>query len=240
MLKGMVILITSSALVTEVIWQLYKMYRRSQRKVINTANGCAKQFCKDTEVNIDGEVMLFSKDSALCRPHLGHLKPCAKLDCPVRHLRRILDYLDSATDSLDVCIYFFTFSELAEAIIKANNRNVVVRMILDESMAQNDTSQLMQFYKEGIKPKFKKLDTLMHHKFVIIDNKILITGSLNWTKSAFFGNFENIIVTNDPVLVKPFIIGFESMWTFFNSTTTEDSNHNSRNSSFRSLNISTS
>jgi len=58
--------------------------------------------------------------------------------------------LDSATDTLDVCIYFFTFPDLAEAIIKAKKRNVVVRMIVDESMAQNDTSQIMNFYKEGL------------------------------------------------------------------------------------------
>lgn len=81
----------------------------------------------------------------------------------------------------------------------------------------------------------------MHHKFVIIDNEILISGSVNWTKSAFFGNFENIVLTNDPTLVKPFINEFESIWTILNTMTIEDSkNQNSSNSSFRSLNTSTS
>jgi len=111
--------------------------------------------------------------------------------------------------------------ELAEAIIRAKKRNVIIRMILDESMSQNDTSQIMNFYKEGIKLKSKQLDVLMHHKFVVIDNNTLITGSINWTKSAFFGNFENVLVTNESALVKPFINEFERIWTMLNTIATK-------------------
>lgn len=58
--------------------------------------------------------------------------------------------MDSATDTLDICIYFFTCPELAEAIIKAKNRKVVIRMILDKSMAENDISQIVNFIKAGL------------------------------------------------------------------------------------------
>lgn len=81
-----VIMVTSGVLVSEIMWQLYKVYRQCQRKTINVANGCAKQLCKNAEAKIF-EVMFFSKDSTLCRSHLGHMMPCAKLNCPVRHLR---------------------------------------------------------------------------------------------------------------------------------------------------------
>lgn len=66
----------------------------------------------------------------------------------------------------------------------------------------------------------------MHHKFVIIDNKILISGSINWTKSAFFGNFENMLVTNEPAIVKPFMYEFERIWTMLNTMTTEADSRN--------------
>lgn len=55
----------------------------------------------------------------------------------------------------------------------------------------------------------------MHHKFVIVDEEILITGSTNWTMSAFFGNFENILVTNQSSLVGPFLKEFDRMWHAF-------------------------
>lgn len=228
MMKKTVIVITSiGVLATEVIWQLYKGYRSSQGKAINTSNGCAKQLSRNKKPI--HEVMFFSKDSSLCRTHLECMKPCAALNCPIRHLRTIINYLDSATDTLDVCLYFFTFPALAEAIIRAKNRNVVVRMILDESMAQNDTSQIMSFYNEGIKLISKKLDTLMHHKFVVIDNNILISGSINWTKSAFFGNFENMLITNESAIVKPFINEFERIWTMLNVNKTTEANSKNLN-----------
>lgn len=58
----------------------------------------------------------------------------------------------------------------------------------------------------------------MHHKFIIIDNNILITGSTNWTMAAFFGNFENLMVTSESRLVKPFINEFEEIWAMVNAT----------------------
>ncbi|EFN60379.1 Probable phospholipase D family member FLJ33580-like protein [Camponotus floridanus] len=162
--------------------------------------------------------MFFSKDSSLCRPHLERQEFCKKANCAVRHFRRLIYYLDSATNTLDICMYFLTSSILVKTIINAYKRGVVVRIVLDESMTQNDGSQIMSFHKEGIKPKFKQLDVLMHHKFIIIDNNILITGSTNWTMAAFFGNFENLMVTNESRLVKPFINEFEKIWAMVNAT----------------------
>lgn len=57
----------------------------------------------------------------------------------------------------------------------------------------------------------------MHHKFVIIDDDILITGSANWTMQALFGNAENIIITNHPVLLKRFVEEFEKLWEIYDS-----------------------
>lgn len=51
-------------------------------------------------------------------------------------------------------MYFFTCQNLAKAITNARKRGVVVRMIIDETMAQNDGSQTMYFYQEGIKRMF--------------------------------------------------------------------------------------
>jgi len=68
----------------------------------------------------------------------------------------------------------------------------------------------------------------MHHKFVIIDNNILISGSINWTKSAFFGNFENVLVTNESAIVEPFINEFERIWAMLNAITTETNSRNLR------------
>ncbi|RLU22484.1 hypothetical protein DMN91_004762 [Ooceraea biroi] len=191
------IVITSGILISEAIWQMYNAYKRSRRKAVS--DGKARHKRKIFEV------MFFSKESARCRPHIDLNAPCGRKDCAVEHLRKLVQYLDSATETLDVCMYFFTCPLLATAIVRAHKRGVLVRMVVDESMARNGDSQATKrFYHNGIKPKMKQLDTLMHHKFAIIDKALLITGSVNWTMSAFFGNFESLFVTNEQAAVMPF------------------------------------
>lgn len=52
----------------------------------------------------------------------------------------------------------------------------------------------------------------MHHKFAIVDGKKLITGSLNWTVTAVQSNKENIMVTEEPELVRPYRLEFQKLW----------------------------
>lgn len=66
---------------------------------------------------------------------------------------------------------------------------------------------------KGIKVRMKKSEYLMHHKFAIVDKELLLTGSVNWTMQGFFGNWENVVVSNQPGLVLPFVKEFDRMWT---------------------------
>ena len=58
----------------------------------------------------------------------------------------------------------------------------------------------------------KNGDYLMHHKFCIIDNNIVMTGSFNWTMQAIMGNNENVIITSELEVVNPFVSEFEKLW----------------------------
>jgi mitochondrial cardiolipin hydrolase len=55
----------------------------------------------------------------------------------------------------------------------------------------------------------------MHHKFVVIDGRLLVTGSFNWTRQAIMGNRENLIVTDLPELVSSYLSEFEQLWNLF-------------------------
>lgn len=56
----------------------------------------------------------------------------------------------------------------------------------------------------------------MHHKFAIIDKKLLLTGSLNWTTQAIQHNRENVLVLEDAEYVKLFLEEFEKIWENYN------------------------
>ena len=55
----------------------------------------------------------------------------------------------------------------------------------------------------------------MHHKFAIVDGKVLITGSLNWTTQAIQNNRENVLITEDEEYVRLFREEFERIWEEF-------------------------
>ena len=53
---------------------------------------------------------------------------------------------------------------------------------------------------------------LMHHKFVVIDNKTVITGSFNWSPSAAHTNDETLLVIHSPQLAKHFTREMDRLW----------------------------
>ena len=53
----------------------------------------------------------------------------------------------------------------------------------------------------------------MHHKFCVIDNRVVMTGSFNWTRSASDRNYENIMITSQKACVKQYHTYFQRMWT---------------------------
>ncbi|KAK2586829.1 hypothetical protein KPH14_011847 [Odynerus spinipes] len=206
MKRPMMIIIAVSVLVSEIIWQGYKRCRN-----LGWKGSCKRSVIEKKKKSL-AEVLLFTEDSAFCRSHINSENSCNRLNCAAVNFNKLKKYLNSAKCTIDVCIYFFTSQKLGNAIIKAHKRGVAVRVIIDATMAQNDGSQAVSFRKASIKVRTKYSKDLMHHKFVIIDNDILITGSANWTMQAFFGNFENIIVTNCPILLKQFVNEFERLW----------------------------
>jgi len=44
----------------------------------------------------------------------------------------------------------------------------------------------------------------MHHKVIIIDNQIVITGSYNFSNNAEYENDENILIIHDPKIADLF------------------------------------
>ncbi|MEW6685456.1 MAG: phospholipase D family protein [Candidatus Edwardsbacteria bacterium] len=134
----------------------------------------------------------------------------------------IVERIDLARKRIDVAMYAFTSEKLAFALIRAHNRGVFVRVLLDGEFARNQFSKGDFLHQQGIKVYLDmshfidsiNTEGLMHHKFALIDNKTLITGSFNWTASADERNDENLIIfENRPKLVSKYSGEFERIWS---------------------------
>lgn len=136
-------------------------------------------------------------------------------------LRKLLQYLDSTRKSLDLCLFLITCHEFADLALRCQARGVKVRLIVDQSNVSVSGSQVGKLRKAGVFVRSRKQHFLMHHKFGLIDNRLLINGSFNWTRQAIMGNNENVVISNDPMMVNKFLEEFEKLWELFDPDNVE-------------------
>lgn len=125
----------------------------------------------------------------------------------------IIENIDKAKESINIAMYTFTDSDIAYAIVKAKNKGVDVKIYLDKQEVNAQYSKSRFFVNEGIeKIRISSNNYIMHNKFAVIDNKIVITGSYNWTASAAERNDENLLVIDDEKIVKQYHDYFYDLW----------------------------
>ncbi|WP_310007417.1 phospholipase D-like domain-containing protein [Flavobacterium granuli] len=126
--------------------------------------------------------------------------------------QRIISEISIAKQCIYVAMAWFTDRDIAMAIIDAKNRNLTIDIILS-SNAQNETVKLMLKGADISVHAFDTGDTrgIMHHKFCLIDNKISINGSYNYSLNASNNNVENIQISDDIAIYSQFLSEFERL-----------------------------
>lgn len=90
--------------------------------------------------------------------------------------------IDSAQRSIDIAMYNFSLREASDALIKAAHRGVQVRIAVDSDAL--DGMQLQRLKKAGFYVLGDRRESLMHNKYLIIDDRIIWSGSMNLTFSG--------------------------------------------------------
>ena len=130
---------------------------------------------------------------------------------PDKHL---IEVIDSSTKTLDIAIYSLTKQSIVDAIIKAKDRGVTVRIMTDKVESKNryEKEMLTILLNDNIPVKINSHAGLMHIKMTIADNIIGTTGSYNYTASATKNNDEILVVISDMKVATDFDNEFNSMW----------------------------
>lgn len=124
----------------------------------------------------------------------------------------ILNQIQSASNTLDICVFTISDDFIADALVYAHKRHLKVRIITDNDKSEDKGSDIERFHKEGLAVKIDDTKHHMHHKFMVVDGKLAITGSYNWTRSAAKYNHENLLLTRDQAVVKAFRKEFADLW----------------------------
>ena len=127
---------------------------------------------------------------------------------------RIIKACNLSKTSIDAAIFDFTSGDLADALVRAKDRDVALRVIADPKRGADRNSETPFLKKKGVNLRLLpgKGRGIMHNKFAIFDGRILLTGSYNWTESAEEYNWENVIILEDTAVVRAYREQFEKMW----------------------------
>ena len=121
--------------------------------------------------------------------------------------------IKAAKKEIAVAAYAFSSKYLGQALSGVLKRGVKIRVLLDGDNARKAYSLDEWLTGEGIEVRLAEIKRgSLHHKFMLIDAKFLITGSYNFTNESEFRNHEAAIFTNSKTLIQSFAAEFERLW----------------------------
>ncbi len=117
---------------------------------------------------------------------------------------------------MDAALYRLEEPLLARALGEAQRRGVRVRLVLDRGKFFQTlvTRKLIQEHALScrlISGRTGK-DGKMHHKFALVDGRVVFTGSYNWTVESEVMNYDNLVVIRDPAVAEVYRREFDALW----------------------------
>jgi phosphatidylserine/phosphatidylglycerophosphate/cardiolipin synthase-like enzyme len=122
----------------------------------------------------------------------------------------VVEQLNKAKTSAYIQAYGFTSAPIAKALLEAHRRGVKVSVILDKSQRTEKYSEADFLAHSGIPTYIDARHAVAHNKIIIADERIVLTGSFNFTAVAEEHNAENLLVIDDPDLAKKYLRNWKS------------------------------
>ena len=126
--------------------------------------------------------------------------------------KHIINWLDKSNSSVCAAIYSFTNDDISAAFIRAKQKGVNITLSMDNEQLNGQGSEYQTLKNANIPVRIDKRSGLLHNKYIIIDGKIVITGSYNWSTNAEETNRENLIILHDPALSSVYQQNCQDIW----------------------------
>jgi phosphatidylserine/phosphatidylglycerophosphate/cardiolipin synthase-like enzyme len=129
----------------------------------------------------------------------------------------LIGFLDRTKYTLDCAVYSITHEGIANALIRAHQRGVKVRVVTDKAQAGMSSAKDERLEAAGIEVRRDTKSGLMHAKYAVCDEGksgkfAVAAGSFNWTANADENNVEHFQVLRLKATVAEFGAHFEQLW----------------------------
>lgn len=120
----------------------------------------------------------------------------------------ILDALEHANTSIYFMTYSFTSDAIGSLLLKKST-TIPIAGIFEK---QQGSSYSEYWRLQELNVTFDSNPTLLHHKVFIIDENVVITGSMNPSKNGNERNDENILIIHDPKIAGSYLQEFQLLF----------------------------
>lgn len=121
--------------------------------------------------------------------------------------------IDAVQNTLDIAAFELNNEVITEAILRAHERGVQVRIVTDDEHGlEDDDSTLVDLELEGIPIVDDSRTALMHDKFMIMDGITVWTGSTNFTANGVYRNNNNLLALRSRRAVIAYQAEFDEMF----------------------------
>ena len=125
---------------------------------------------------------------------------------------RLVDIIRDATSSIDFMAYTITSDILAEVMIARAQTGVVVRGVMERGQASNPGGEYERLRDAGLDIRLDSNPGNMHHKVIIVDGVLVITGSYNFSHTAEESNDENVLILYDVDVATEYLLEFKHIF----------------------------
>ncbi|GAB4495062.1 MAG: hypothetical protein OHK0052_01640 [Anaerolineales bacterium] len=131
-----------------------------------------------------------------------------------RPAARIVELLEGAQESIVFMAFSFTRDDFAKAMLARAKAGVTVRGVFESEQVNSNgkNGEYGTLRAAGLDVHRDGNPRTMHHKVIIIDERIVITGSYNFSSSAEERNDENLLIICSPEIAAQFLQEFERVY----------------------------
>jgi phosphatidylserine/phosphatidylglycerophosphate/cardiolipin synthase-like enzyme len=126
-------------------------------------------------------------------------------------LDTLVGVVSSAEDSIHFMAFSFTSDELGQAMVDNLALGIEVHGLFETRGANTKYSECNRLLLSGADVRLDGNPRTMHHKVIIIDGTIVVTGSFNFSANAAESNDENLLIIWDPEIAKLYEVEFERL-----------------------------
>jgi phosphatidylserine/phosphatidylglycerophosphate/cardiolipin synthase-like enzyme len=130
-------------------------------------------------------------------------------DKPVQYM---LPFLENARRNIRFMAFSFTQPDIGNAMLERIQSGITVEGVFEAVGSDSEYSEMMHLHCNGGAMRRDGNPGFLHHKVIIIDNRIVITGSFNFSDSANTRNNENVLIIDNADIAKLYLAEFQRIW----------------------------